>query len=238
MSLIVRCLMKDVNSKKIGKENMLDKWLSHVCSFADKVIIVDDNSTDGTYEKCKSYSDKIKIIESKVEDFYTEEQWMHLEVWNLVRKHAKRGDWILALDSDEFLEEYFIENREELMKDQTSVIYCFEFIHMWDLKNFRTDSYWGNKWTHRLFKFIDEEFKPKIKNGLHLSGMPQYTSSLKRINLECGIIHYGYHTKEMREFKSKKYQEYGDDEDKKCASTILEKPTLMKLETRGEKSGC
>lgn len=195
--------------------------------------MVDDNSTDGTFEKCRDYSNKVIIQRSKVEDFYTQEQWMQDQIWNMCRNVAKNGDWILAIDSDEFLELSFLAMKDNLLNNGAFHVYSFQFIHIWGRGKFRVDSYWGGKWTPRLFRFHNLPMKTQLLPGIHLSGIPNYVKSHRKIAISCGLMHYGYATDELRKFKSEKYQKYSKNgADIGCAISVLEKPTLVKLKDR------
>lgn len=233
IALIVRTLFKNVN-KEICGFNMLDRWLKETDKYADKILIIDDDSTDGTFEKCRDYSKKVIIKKSVFDDFYTQEQFMNDEVWELVRKHAKFGDWILAQDSDEFLEPSFIKMKYSLMQN-TNLFKCYtlQFIHMWNEDSFRIDGVWGGRWVPRFFRFEDEPMKLNLMKGVHMGGLPNYIKRYGKIPISCGTIHYGYATDEMRKFKSEKYLKYSIyGGDKACARSALEKPTLVKLSDR------
>ena len=233
MKLIVRTLMKNANRELFGF-NMLDRWLKEVDQYADKILIIDDDSTDGTFEKCRDYSDKIVIKRTDMDDFYTQEQFMNDEVWKLVRKYAKKGDWILALDSDEFLEPSFLKMKDSLLNNSAFQCYTLQFIHMWNEDSFRIDCVWGGRWVPRLFRFEDRPMKKfKLMKGVHMGGLPDYIKSYVKIPISCGTLHYGYSTDEMRKFKSEKYLKYSiHGGDKNCARSILQKPTLVKLNDR------
>lgn len=232
IALIVRTLIKNANREIYGF-NMLDRWLEETDKYADKIIIIDDDSTDGTFEKCRDYSDKIVIKRTDFDDFYTQEQFMNDEVWELVRKHAKKDDWILALDSDEFLEPSFLTMKDSLLNNNAFKCYSLQFIHMWTEDSFRIDGVWGGRWVPRLFRFEDRSLKFNLVKGVHMGGLPIYIKSWVKIPISCGTLHYGYATDEMRKFKSEKYLKYSIyGGDKNCARSILEKPTLVKLSSR------
>lgn len=213
---------------------MLDRWLKEVDKYADKILIIDDDSTDGTFEKCKKYSKKIIIKRTDFDDFYTQEQFMNDEVWELVRKHAKEEDWILALDSDEFLEPSFLKMKDSIMQSINLKCYSFQWIHMWNKDSFRIDGVWGGRWIPRLFRFENKPMAVYLRKGIHLNGLPNYMKSYGApIPLNCGVLHYGYSTNEMRKFKTEKYLAYSKvSGDIKCARNVLEKSLLVKLNDR------
>ena len=230
--LIVRTLIKNANYEVDGF-NMLDKWLKEVDRYADLIIMVDDNSIDGTYEKCKEFSDKVIIERTKFKDFYTEEQFMQNEIWELIRKNAQEGDWVIAVDSDEIMEDSFVSMKDYLMNNKGANCYSFQFIHLWEKDAFRMDKMWGNRWAYRMFRFYDVKFKVRLRNEIHLNGLPDYVKGFEYIPSSCGTIHYGYYPKERRISKSEKYLQYARGGDLVCAKSILDnKVSLVKLQDR------
>jgi glycosyltransferase involved in cell wall biosynthesis len=78
-------------------EKNIAKCLDDIKDVVDEIVIViDDRTNDNTYEICKKYTDKIYFANTPLH--LCEE----LRPTNL--KHSK-GDWLLVLDDDEFLDE-------------------------------------------------------------------------------------------------------------------------------------
>ncbi len=232
MTLIIRTLIKNANREVYGF-NLLDRWLKEVDKYADKIVMIDDNSDDGTFEKCRDYSDKITIKRTEMKDFYTQEQWMQNELWLMVGKFAKIGDWILALDSDELLESSFVSMKDIIMGIGGHKCYSLQFTHIWTPGHFRIGKYWGGAWTPRMFRYHALPMKTQLLPGIHMSGIPLYVKCFTPIPLSCAVMHYGYATDEVRKFKSEKYLKYSKQGgDIQCAKSVLEKPILVKLSDR------
>ncbi len=196
--------------------------------------MVDDNSTDGTFEKCRDYSNKLSIKRTKMEDYYRQEEWLYAEAWDFVREVAKEGDWIVTLDSDEILEPSFLTMKDSLMQNDNFNCYSFQLIHVWAKGHFRVGRFWGGRWKRMFFRFENHSMETQLKEGIHHGGFPRYAvKNYSPIPLSCGIMHYGYSTDEMRKFKTEKYLKYSKATgDIRCAQTILEKPILIKFEDR------
>lgn len=233
IALIVSCLMKNVNSKELFGKNLLDLWLENVSKIADKIVILDNNSNDGTLEKV--INNKKVVCEISELDFLRFEQHLHSELWNLVRRNAKEGDMILILASDEFIDDTLIKNKKDLISFEYP---CKEFfvlnvVHIWNKKDFRVDSSYGFKLSHRLFRFHDEPFSLKpLKDGLHNSAFPDYVIRLKDGNiLNSCILHYGYSDEEQRKEKHSRYMDYSlPGSNKNAVSTLINpNPKLLSL---------
>ena len=125
--------------------------------------------------------------------------------------------------------------KDELLNNGAFHCYSFQFIHIWEKGKFRVDSYWSGKWTPRLFRYQNLHMKPLLVEGIHLSGIPNYVRSNRKIATSCGLMHYGYATDELRKFKSKKYLKYSKNgADIGCAHSIIAKPSLVRLSDRLE----
>ncbi len=202
-------LIKNVNSKKIFGKNLLDLWLENISKVADKIVILDNNSQDGTFEKISKVDNL--ICEQSNLNFDTHEQHLHSELWKLVKKHAKDGeDMILLLASDEFIDETLIKNKEELIstEEPTRDSYAFHQVHLWDKDKFRIDGSYEFKISPRLFRYRDVPFTTnKLKDGIHNSAFPSYVQFIKNSSIinSC-IIHYGYSDKKQRQDKYKRYK--------------------------------
>jgi SAM-dependent methyltransferase len=77
----------------------LEAALQHARTYADRIVVLDDASTDETPEICARYADVLEIRESS--GFHQEWQ-VRRELWNLMLSTCP--DWLLVLDADEILE--------------------------------------------------------------------------------------------------------------------------------------
>ncbi len=80
------------------------EMLKHHLPLADEIVVNEGYSTDGTYEKMKDLSPKLRIFRThweKPKDSFT---------WYVTLKDASRracqGEWCLHLDADEFVPEW------------------------------------------------------------------------------------------------------------------------------------
>jgi len=172
-----------------------------------KIIVFNDNSTDGTVNECKKYS-KVKIINSPYKD--------HNEVRdrNFILREAKKFDpeWICSLDHDEIFEEPNIyEIIDSLLnpQDPQTLCYIFPLLHHWDSENqWRADGLWGNFLQERMFKNLEgQEIEPISTDNTNLSGCVPWFSLFNTHMPLCRIRHFGNLDRNVRE---KKYDFYAN----------------------------
>ncbi len=226
--------MKNVNSKTLFGENALDLWLKNASTISDKIVILDNMSDDGTFEKIIKHG-KTFCYKSPIK-FLQYEQHLHAELWSLVRRHAKDGDMILLLASDEFIDDYFQYQIlfGNILKDIHS-LYASNIVHMWNQKEFRVDGKWGFKLTPRLFRFQDCKFTDKpLKEGIHNCALPSYVGKIKDgVIINGCIIHYGYSDEKQRKEKHDRYIDVCKEQNDKDSvrSIIDDSPKLVPLKT-------
>lgn len=161
MKLIAMTLIKNQQSNII-------QWLRN-CKLAgvDKHIFLDNNSTDSTVQLIKDFSknnDYKILLESSDDDFSKNEQLLRNKLYKLVRKIANDGDWILAIDSDEYIDkkEFSEFKKKYLINNNIDAnSFSFNLLDMWDKNMFRSDGLWSPSRAIYLFKY---ENKPYAKN--------------------------------------------------------------------------
>jgi len=87
-------------------------WLQNVRKFADEIIVIDQESTDGTFEFLDMWPDV--DVHTWWRNFKPYE-WPEHEIRNKLIELAT-GDWIVPLDADELVGEDFIESLSYLKK--------------------------------------------------------------------------------------------------------------------------
>ena len=97
--------MKLVAITRVKNElDIIEAFVRHHTQHFDKVIVLDDGSTDGTYQLLRqlrsTYRDLVVLRRPTIG--YMQDEYMTL----LLRMAADRfgGDWIAPLDADEFIE--------------------------------------------------------------------------------------------------------------------------------------
>ncbi|MGB2660892.1 MAG: glycosyltransferase family 2 protein [Candidatus Omnitrophota bacterium] len=89
-----------------NEENNIAECLASA-TWADEIIVVDDESTDATRDIAKKYTDK--VFTRKMENEGRHRNWAYDQA---------RNDWILSLDADERITEELSEEVSELLKNK------------------------------------------------------------------------------------------------------------------------
>lgn len=199
--MIIGCMLV-----KNESERWLEKVLQQIESVCDKIIILDDCSTDNTPEICSKYG----------EVFYSDKSYWGINelkqrkfLWELATHEAKDGDWILCLDADETLPESQVELVKSymLLADEVK---CnglgFELYDMWDDTHYRDDELWNahlRPWVMAVKYEAGKEYFWK-ETALHCGRFPM-NSGCNIAMSPLKIQHWGWSRTEDRK---KKYERY------------------------------
>lgn len=154
--------------------NHVDDLLGHL-NFVDEIIVIDSFSTDGTFEKLKTYPN-IKIIQRKFLNFADQR--------NFAIKQASK-DWILFIDADERISPKLKKEILEVIKDNNETIaYKFSRKFVYKNKAMRFSGLQTDK-VFRLFKnghasyfqdkIVHEQLNVKGKMGVLKHDMLHYS---------------------------------------------------------------
>jgi glycosyltransferase involved in cell wall biosynthesis len=174
----------------------------------DEIVFTDDCSEDNTLEIAQKYCHAYKTLEPT---FAVHEGRLRTNAWSNLSKHAKEGDWILAIDCDEMLY-----NQKDLSStDIKSVLRTFgndavniRFYHMWNEKQYRVDKLWAPNNSSRLFRYMNNgEFNDK---ALACGSEPTYVHNWinqrnYQVNSNLIMQHLGYLKNEDKQAKYKRY---------------------------------
>src|SRR5665213_27958 len=127
MSRII-ALVREKNSLKY-----LQRLTKQLMSIADMTIILDDHSTDGSYEWLRAYATattNFLVVRQPVMDYNGGRDWNVLH--DLAGKYSP--DWIFCIDADELVEESCIDDIRKLVSQSGSDIlgWSFPFYYLWN----------------------------------------------------------------------------------------------------------
>ncbi len=74
--------------------NTIEKCLKQLVDLCDEIVVVDDCSTDGTWEYLASLGDKVRAVQNKHTTFAAQREF---------GKALATGQWILTMDGDEYV---------------------------------------------------------------------------------------------------------------------------------------
>lgn len=166
--LICQMIVKDEANRYLASV------LQKAVQWADKIIIVDDCSTDNTVEICRSFGPKVEVVSHQFGKsmFGENESVLREYLWNLVRREAKEGDWIVSLDADEEFSSNFTSWARGFITSQNPYEYVtFKLLDMWTPTQYRVDGLWSPLIT-RMFRYHDQPFG--LTGTLHCGCVPAF----------------------------------------------------------------
>jgi glycosyltransferase involved in cell wall biosynthesis len=120
----------------------LERVLEQMRLICDKLIVLDDCSTDDTPEICRAYG--AEVFYSDRSYWGTNELRQRKFLWELATHEAKPGDWILCLDADETFDRPDL-IREYIQKAEAAGCnsLAFPLYDMWSPTHYRDDELWN-----------------------------------------------------------------------------------------------
>jgi len=185
-------------------DRYLTRMLDNASKFADKIMVLDDLSDDKTEEICRSYP-KVEFHKSPFDKpmFGVDESQLRNLQWEMTRKIAKEGDWIISQDADETFSDSFIKELPALMAGKFDW-YCVRLLDMWSETQYRVDGYWSPLIT-RLFRFKNESFG--YVGNIHCGCVPAFVGKNNNGTARSDLFlnHWGW---ARQDDKERKYEFY------------------------------
>ncbi len=191
---------KLILAQSYNEIEFLTEFLDDMSKYFDGVILLDDGSSDGTYEQ--ALHDKLLIKAQKERNGFND-----LENRNILLNIASffKTDWLCFMDIDERFDERYA-NLEEIIQGHSENTIWFYFVNVWDSidlfnVNF-PDTNNGLFIRARMFKNIGRTQIITTQKKLHFAASPLKG---KGLNAPIMVKHLGHITKERR---LKKYNFY------------------------------
>jgi glycosyltransferase involved in cell wall biosynthesis len=190
-------------------ERWIGKSLESVSKICNKIVIVDDGSTDDTVKICKTFSSVVDIHEQNNLVFdETRDK-------NLLLQMALKydPDYILVLDGDEII----MPGMEKILYEDliylhpNSDVFEFQLLDMSEQPNrYRINNPLTNYIHKFLFKINNQKnlhFLPtRFPYNVHCARIPDNLNKTKNVSQSrVKILHYGYYNQTL---KQKKYELY------------------------------
>jgi glycosyltransferase involved in cell wall biosynthesis len=219
-------------------KNEADRWLAEVLEclkiLCDKIVVLDDGSTDETVKICKSFD--CIVYESKRSLWGEDELYQRKKLFELATFKAEENDWLICLDADEIIPWKLIYYLKYLMNvldlDKNGI--AFKLHDMWNDTHYREDMYWeAHKFNYpmaiRYKKGFNYEWRDK---PLHCGRFP-INASPNCIATYIPVKHMGWSTPENRQRKYDRYMQI-DPEGRhgimaQYKSILSENPTLKEF---------
>lgn len=198
-----------------------EEWLRCFEKLADEIVVLDNGSTDGTYEYLKAHP--------KVTDIIRTEGYNEGRDKNLLYEHVRhrKPDWILWVDIDEIFEPGLTRKHfDRLMNRRLVNKYAFRRFHFIDREHF-AGSWFRLNYSAGHDRILWREnssgyFENFILDSPNVKGI----KGLK-VNTNFRLKHLGYISKELVDKKKELYLDYIADEKKESLNQMYlagEKP--------------
>jgi len=181
-----------------NEEWILDRFLAVTSQFADKIIVLDQSSSDGSLSICRQYT-KVVLLENKSKHY--DEAERQITLIQAARDLVPEPRIIFALDADEILAANAVRTPgwQTLMRAVPGTVLCFEKpdLYVSPDRCIRFDIPWP-------LGYVDDGavHKPKKIHSIRVP-MPDYA---KRLNLhDVKILHYGLLRQEAQASKMRLY---------------------------------
>lgn len=190
----------------------------------DKVVYLDDGSTDGTYEKLLEYSNKYESVE-----VFSNDKNSILSKgtnrWKVLAEHCRQfdPDWIMVRAADQTFSvssKLLLRNRlEEIYLKKNAHMVSFPVVHFWRSPWwYRIDGYWGNSAKNHVsnscwrndcgWEFTGEFTVSGMHRGVHHPnnfktkyGAIGINYNFHKYPFPISVLHYGMSSNELLEKK-------------------------------------
>lgn len=137
----------------------IDGCIKHLTPYVDKIVILDDGSTDDTIKLAKKHKIVTKIIKNTNKTKWDEKKNREIVLREAYNVSNKKNPWALCIDADERFEIGFLKNMRKIIKSYSNpqLAINVHFKELWDNQNqYRTDGVWSEKKKDVLLPLSDK----------------------------------------------------------------------------------
>ena len=185
----------------------LERVLEQMAKVCDKIIVLDDCSTDNTPEICKEYG--AEVFPSIQSYWGTDELKQRKRLWELATKQADENTWILCLDADETIPQIEkLPDKIKLAEQYDCKGLAFNLYDMWDETHYRDDDLWNAHARDWIMCVRYDPAKEYIwrETPLHCGRFPLNACDVIG-QTGLAIQHWGWAREADRQAKYKRYME-------------------------------
>ena len=189
------------------EHKFLEQYLNSISKIANKLVLIDDGSTDNSLAICKKYTDNIFQTKNL---FKTNESQLRQLLWNKCIQQCKEDDFILIQDCDELYTESSLQSFQQAIqvadKLQADGI-GFNLYDMWNESQYREEPpYWtaSQHFWVRCIRYKKNYTYYWNGNKLHCGSLP-VNGYYNAIPTKLQIKHMAYSTLELRQKKVEFY---------------------------------
>jgi glycosyltransferase involved in cell wall biosynthesis len=193
----------------------------------DKVLVLDDHSTDETRTICRSFGEnRVVLFESPFQGIDEGRDK------NLLLQYAimANPEWVVCIDGDEVLERAAVATLKSEFASPQVCAYAPRVLYFWDsLETVRVDGVYANFRRFSAFRVRGQNtsallFPATGKAGFHCGNAPQGLTG-QWLSSAANIKHYGYVDRDQRQRKFEWYNKIDpNNESEDCYRHIIETP--------------
>ena len=232
-----------------NEEHNIDEFINNTKHLVSEVIMLDDGSSDNSWNIIKN-NDNIKIKLLKKREYFNDinNRNILLDTVKILITHNINIKWVLWLDLDERIGNIDIDYLKKNIINNNNNVLSVPFYHMWNKTDYNAlygvkqidktnlnivlnSKYKTINFYNRLFKInnIRDDLSIKTDKKLHFDLTPTVYRNLPSSNCDLQVYHLSTNTPDKRNKKYLKYLKYDIDNNQKDYSHLLENiPLLIK----------
>uniref|UniRef100_A0A6C0I9A4 Glycosyltransferase 2-like domain-containing protein n=1 Tax=viral metagenome TaxID=1070528 RepID=A0A6C0I9A4_9ZZZZ len=221
-----------------NEEKNIKEFLENVSTFVDGIIVLDDGSTDNSWNLLNHEKIllKFKKKRSNFNDLENRNLLLHLLQENFIKKGFDI-QWIIWLDFDERIYgtvEYQLSLRNKLLSSNGVKQFYLFMVHMWDNENYNSTYPGSYKGIQNHLRIIrnDPTLKYKIQSNQKLHFKLTFYTNEPEHPFPMLVKHLGRNSPELRLSKYNLYTKIYDlDHDQKEYNHFINEPKLTNFES-------
>lgn len=206
----------------------LEEVLQDLSAYVDDIVVLDDASTDGTPDICRSFP-KVTLHRNPEPVFPVDESALRKALWR--HTVAAGPGWVLALDADEIFEERMRQEVTHLVGQDEYDAVEFRLFDFWGGRTHcRVDGGW-DPWAKRvrlLFRHRPEQTYSWPRHHLHCGRIPvEVRGSVPVFQSDLRVMHFGWvRPEDIR----RKYEHYRQLHSSPHLESVFDPPEKIRLE--------